>query len=137
MIQNVAATGSRLFVFASDLSTSGRSSIASWDGAAWQSLLDGTYLPVSSLAVSAPMCSPANPLFFYVGGYFTQLGGVAANFVTGNGQPLASGLNDSVAFQGLAADEWNLCTIGRFTTAGAKSSYHFAIWHQPFAGNCK
>ena len=119
-VQSAAAVGDRLYVL-------GSSFVAAWNGSAWHCLLQGQNLPISSLA--------ANHRFLYVGGFFTEIGGISAQNIARfdgiNWFSLGSGLDGGPGFRGLAADENNVYVSGQFTSAGGKPSYRFAIWHEP------
>jgi trimeric autotransporter adhesin len=122
-----AAAGNRLYVLAADSQGSGNMCVALWNGVSWQCLLQGMNLPINSLAATREL--------LYVGGYFTEIGGVAANYIARfdgmNWYPLGSGFDGPPAYRGLAADDDRLYATGLFKTAGGNSSYRFAIWHEP------
>jgi hypothetical protein len=109
------------------------SNIAKWNGSAWSAFasLDSRYhmIPgVCALAVGG-----AN---LYVGGWFTNVGGVPANNITKwNGSAwsaLGSGVNDVV--RALAADgAGHLFVGGNFTLAGTNVSPHIAQANLPSA----
>jgi len=100
--------------------------IAKWDGSAWGALGSGMggvsigYPPVSALAVSG------NDV--YAGGYFTNAGSIAANYIAkwdGSAwSALGSGLNGGVS--ALAVSGGGLYAGGSFTTAGGKVSAYAA-----------
>jgi hypothetical protein len=104
------------------------SGLAKWNGSAWaevgQGLAGSTiYQPwVTALAVSGPD--------LYVGGSFTNAGGIAAtNIAKWNGSTwsaLGAGMNDSVS--ALAVSGSDLYAGGAFTNAGGIAANHLAKW---------
>ncbi len=99
------------------------SNIYRWDGTAWFNIARGTH-DLSALAAD----EIGN---LYAAGYFTEIGGVAANRIAKwNGREwsaLGSGMNDAVL--ALAADVGgNIYAGGSFSTAGGKPSSRIAKW---------
>ncbi|MFD2720828.1 hypothetical protein ACFST9_19055 [Hymenobacter monticola] len=102
--------------------------VARWNGATWSSLgtggANGVDVGVMALAV-------VGNSEVYVGGYFTQAGGMAANYIAKwNGttwSSLGTGLNSSVL--GLAvAGNGNVYVGGSFTQAGGVPANRVARW---------
>jgi hypothetical protein len=127
-INMLAAQGNNLFVagYGPYLNAQAGFSprLAVWNGSTWSdSILTNT--PIHCMAATA-----AN---LYVGGYFTNVAGVAVNNIARwdgvNWFPLGGGLDDVVST--LATDGTNVYAGGSFTTAGGKSSSHFAVWREP------
>lgn len=102
----------------------GASYVAKWNGSAWSPLGSGVNRGVHSLAVSG------NEL--YVGGEFTQAGGISANYIAKwNGSAWSAlgtgmdGLVNSLAAT-TAADVY---AAGYFSTAGGVTAYSVAKWN--------
>jgi hypothetical protein len=110
--------------------------VAKWNGSTWSALGAGIggvppgYLPtVSALTVSDSD--------LYVGGFFTTVGGIAANYIArwngSNWSPLGSGMSGGplgsfpVVF-GLAVSGGDAYAGGRFTNAGGTTANYIAKW---------
>jgi hypothetical protein len=103
--------------------------IAKWDGSTWSAMgsgitgdMDPSPARVNALAV--------NGTDLYVGGYFSNAGGVAANCIArwnGSGwSALSSGVSDGV--YALAVGGTDLYAAGWFTTAGGVPANYTAKW---------
>ena len=130
-ISAIAVSGNTTYV-GGDFDTAGGvlvNHVAQWNGNAWSAL--GTGLMggagygsyVHALAVSGNI--------IYAGGYFTNAGGVAANYVAAwNGNSwsaLGSGMNNYVT--ALAVSGTNLYAGGQFTSAGGVAANYIAAWN--------
>jgi hypothetical protein len=117
--------------------------IASWDGTNWSPLGSGLKGTNEGTGTAANVIA-ANGSDVYVGGVFTNAGGVSANSIArwnGNSwSALGSGVNGSVsAIAFLGSDVY---VGGNFTTAGGLTAFNIAKWNGaswsalpgPFAG---
>jgi hypothetical protein len=95
--------------------------LAEWDGDKWTSLETNAY-PASMVFANGDLV---------IGGEFEALAGVPArNIARWNGKgwsSLGTGLDGRV--ETMVSDGTNVFVAGYFSTAGTKSSYHFAVWH--------
>ncbi|MCL4178368.1 MAG: hypothetical protein KJ072_11590, partial [Verrucomicrobia bacterium] len=106
--------------------------VARWDGSRWHSLGEG----VGNLFRRATVWGiAASDIFVYVGGSFTNAGGVTVNKIAcWNGRqwfPLGSGVEGNVL--ALAVRDRELYVAGVFESVGGRPSAHFGIWHEPLA----
>lgn len=121
------ATGS--FTTAGGVTVNG---IAKWNGTTWAALGSGTGINIGAgNSGKALMCMPDGSL--YLGGSFTSIDGVAANYVAKwNGttwEPLGSGLSSSCDALGLLANGL-LIIGGSFTSANGNPEYRkLAAWN--------
>ncbi|MBO2009354.1 T9SS type A sorting domain-containing protein [Hymenobacter negativus] len=102
--------------------------VAKWNGTTWSSLGTGT---ANGVDVGVIALAVAGNSEVYVGGYFTQAGGIAANYIAKwNGTAwsnLGTGLNSNVL--GLAAaGNGNVYVSGSFTQAGGIAANRVARW---------
>jgi hypothetical protein len=128
-VRALAVQGSDLYV-GGDFTMAGgvaATNIAKWDGSSWSALGSGAsglsqypYPSVFALKVSGSD--------LYVGGYFTNAGGSAANCIAkwdgANWTTLGSGIKGQV--QALAVQGSDLYVGGTFATAGGKASAYVA-----------
>lgn len=105
--------------------------IAKWNGSTWSALGSGLVNNNNSImSIDAMVVDSAGNL--YVGGYFSNSGGVAVNNIAKwNGSTwsaLGSGLTSSV--EALAVDSvGNLYAGGQFTAAGGSNGNYIAKWN--------
>jgi hypothetical protein len=102
--------------------------VAKWNGTTWSSLGTGT---ANGVDVGVVALAVAGNSEVYVGGYFTQAGGIAASYIAKwNGtawSSLGTGLNSNVL--GLAvADNGSVYVSGSFTQAGGIAANRVARW---------
>jgi trimeric autotransporter adhesin len=102
--------------------------IARWNGTNWSALGAGI---VGKMTIGRVAAVALNGPDLYIGGTFTNAGGVtASNIARWNGtswSPVGSGMNNSVT--ALAADGANVYAGGSFTVAGGVSASRIAKWN--------
>ena len=114
------------FSFIGSLTTSG---VACWDGNSWSALGSGVNSPVTYRKVYALVCDSSGNL--YAGGTFTNVGGIALNYIArwdGNSwSALGQGMSGAVS--ALKVDlAGNLYAGCLFTNAGGASANYVAKW---------
>jgi hypothetical protein len=101
--------------------------IAKWNGTAWSALGSGIGPFINGVYTGSVLCLGNN---VYISGYFSTVGGVAANSVAKwNGSSwsaLGNGTN-GLTFLGVQGN--NLIATGSFTTAGTVTASHVALWN--------
>ncbi|SPE54289.1 exported hypothetical protein [Verrucomicrobia bacterium] len=102
--------------------------IAKWDGSAWSALGSGMIHPGTDFGYVVALAVSGTNL--YAGGWFTNAGGVMANYIAkwdGNAwSTLGSGMNGMVF--ALAVSGTDLYAGGSFTTAGGVPANSIAKW---------
>lgn len=102
--------------------TGGMTNLAVWNGASWSAFGQ------PNGKVSAMISSGGN---LYIGGFFTSVGGVSANYIAmWNGSAwtnLGTGLNGEA--RAFASDGTNLYAGGDFTFAGGIEAFRVAKWN--------
>lgn len=103
--------------------------VAKWNGSAWSPLGTGAAEGVNNSVDALVVASNGD---VYVGGYFTQAGGVAANYVAKwNGtswSPVGAGTNSPV-FALATAGTGEVYAAGAFTQAGGVAANYVAKWN--------
>lgn len=106
------------------------SRVASWDGTNWSPLGSGLKGTNEGTGTAANVIA-VNGSDVYVGGVFTNAGGVSANSIARwNGSSwsaLGSGVNGSVS--AIAFIGSDVYVGGNFTTAGGVTAFHIAKWN--------
>lgn len=101
--------------------------IAKWNGTSWSALGSGIGPFINGVKTGSVVCDGTN---VYISGYFSTVGGVAANSVAKwNGSvwsPLDNGTNGTTF---LSMQGTNLIATGAFTTAGLVVANHVAMWN--------
>ena len=107
--------------------------VARWNGTAWSSLGTGTSNGVNGRVSALAVTSSGD---VYVGGYFTQAGGTAANYVarwngtawSSLGTGAANGVNSPVRALAVAGNG-EVYVGGQFTQAGGATASRVARWN--------
>lgn len=102
--------------------------IAKWDGSTWSALGAATFDDTPGASVNVLVTSGSD---LYVGGFFAQMGGVAANRIAKwdgvNWSALGSGMDGNVF--ALATNGTDLYAGGLFNTAGGVAANRIAKWN--------